>query len=347
VHISARFPYLSPAAEVGVDAADVARNLLDIERSRQASVNSDPTAAEESSESRDALELERLRREGLFARVGVLVDGGYFDNTALTPSRAAMEIVKDGRAVEAKRSPSVFKPFTSATVRLIHLSNDPGRSCEHLTGDWMKNLTERARRFLQVTKTSLKCAHEIEELEKSLLPSPMQWLLAPLETIISARSAHSRSQLATAVSEVHALTGRYDNAVSNLSVEQELKDVHGELEEVLQVRPRPEQTAQTVAQLKAMAASAQEAKLVSDEELRRFSDSVAAFERNSAAHDRKLDCTQGPAKSSPPLGWLLDRDSRESLDCLAVRAAFRSGFGALSIPNLQVVEPKDNPYIPR
>ena len=347
VHISARFPYLSPAAEVGVDAADVARNLLDVERSRHASPISDSAVGEESSEDRDALEVERLRREGLFARVGVLVDGGYFDNTALTPSRAAMEIVKDGRAAEAKRAPSVFKPFTSTTVRLIHLSNDPGTSCERLTGDWMANLTERARRYLQVTKTSLKCVHQLEELEKSLLPSPMQWLFAPLETIISARSAHSKGQLASAVSEVYALTGRYDSAVNNLSVEQELKDVHGELDEVLQVRPRPEMTAQTVAQLKSMAASAQEANLASNEELQRFSKAIAAFERLSAARERKLSCTQGSTKSSPPLGWMLNRDSRETLDCLAIRATFRGGFGALSIPNLQVVEPKDNPYISR
>lgn len=212
----------------------------------------------------------------------------------------------------------------------------------------MANLTDRARRFLDVTKATLKCTHEREELERSLLPSPMQWLFAPLETIVSTRSAHSKSQLASAVSEVYALTGGYlTSGVSNISVEQELKDLNGELPEMFRVRPRPELTAQTVAQIKSMAVLAQEAKLSSNEELQRFLQSIATFERLSAAREKKLGCTQGSSRRSPPLGWMLNRDSRESLDCLAIRAVERSGFGIVSIPNLQGIETKDNPYIPR
>jgi hypothetical protein len=352
VHISARFPYVSPAAEVGIDAAAVAGKRLNKELHEKSEAQALSEMERERLQELVDSRVAELRKEGLLSRVGVLVDGGYFDNTGLEPTKAALQIFRRKRTDEARLARSAFKPYTSTPIILIHLSNDPGRTCVPLKANWQSELTARSRSYLEVAKTELRCLHEVQALERSLIPDPMQWLRVPIQTLMSAREAHSANQLAMVIEEARTLTsGPYGigdfrkPAVNHLSVAYELRDLRNELLPLLRLQPTPDEIALQVRQAAALLESARNS--LPADELQQFGERIADYERRSIERDRKLGC-ELPKASSPPLGWMLDKSSAAALDCLAIRATLRSAFGQIRAPQLPAEAfSKDNPYIPR
>jgi hypothetical protein len=138
VHTSARFTYLSPAPDLVASAAETSKVLAGID------VSGD--------EANDG------------ARLASLVDGGYFDNSALAPTLAVLE-------AEATQAPK------RAHI-IVHVVNDQSRSCADAYAG--SGCTTAARQLIA----------------SRLSPGRLAWLLRPLQAIEASRAQHSTSSLA-------------------------------------------------------------------------------------------------------------------------------------------------------
>ena len=187
VSISARFPYLSPEAPVGVEASDRPVGLLSgrfIQDSRKQSARR--------SGARPPLGLRRFepRASGR---------GSGFSSTAATSitlawdrHREAMRFVNAQRSKEPADGPPDARRFSHTHLRVVHFVNDPGMPCLPLDSDWRHQLSPRASRFIDLTELESSCQRDVVELEESLQPRPLSSLLAPIEALLAVREEHSR-----------------------------------------------------------------------------------------------------------------------------------------------------------
>lgn len=175
VHTSARFPYLSPPANVGFDAS---RWRLSHEPLEEA-VDATTTAP----------------RSPAWARNAALVDGGYFDNTGLIPTSVALSIVAEKRRQEIRFNPKEGSPFLATRFAAVHISNAPVKTCTELPHGWRNLVSRPASRYLEVSKFEPDCAEQVRELEAAVTWNPFSILATPLQAIVSVRDAHSRQAI--------------------------------------------------------------------------------------------------------------------------------------------------------
>lgn len=326
VHTSARFPYLSPAAEVGLGAhviyADAAKDDLS---KGELSIEED-----EAAEKAIDRETEKIRSEHLYSRIAVLVDGGYFDNTGLTPTVHALEYITDQIDREAK-SPKRKKVFSGISVEVIHLANDPGKLClPVLTNDDQK-VSEHARRFEKLAKPEMHCRYELADLEQSFHSSPLKWFFTPLEAIFSVRQAHSALMkdsvrlVTRKYNQTHASSTQYFN---EYSVAKELQDAY-----------QPEATSTgddwgSFTPRDGLLMSMRDESDLSQLAYNAWTNGAMTFRVmldyfrmlgnwHQEIQEMAAPCAKSRSLSAPPLGWTLTKENQELLDCLADKSSLR------------------------
>jgi hypothetical protein len=296
VSISARFPYLSPEAQVGIDASALAST-------------------------------KAPKTEGLWSRLWVLVDGGYFDNTGLIPTKEAIAVIEKRRQEEKEKTNPDERPFTQTVVGVIHISNDPGTPCFALPKGWQEQLSAPAKRFLAVTGQTMRCAHHLAALESSLKPNPFSPFIAPLESLLNVRTEYARR----AVAELRAVVPwQFGYSLHFLGLASALEDAYG-------TSPKPPghseeemfETA-TAKRLEAErdAAASQDAieRSVHSGNLNPSSADYLKhlLEWRDAVRNESLQvqCHKHFAPIAPPLGWTLSKSNQALMRCLSIRQEF-------------------------
>lgn len=183
VHISARFPYLSPPANVGIDPEWLAE-LNEWGRVKEGLAPGDYKRALKEIHAR--IQDKGLSRTERWPLAWALVDGGYVDNTGLLVTEAAMSILKS-ELESAKEKGGGTAP---KALQIIHLANDPEGAC--VPEARRDRASATVLHHLDVIGGKLpRCVNEIKRLEASLAPPRWQWLFAPLESLVSVRRTHS------------------------------------------------------------------------------------------------------------------------------------------------------------
>jgi len=172
VHTSARFFYLSPHPDVVLPAAAVATVI-----GAQPPANILSTTP---------------------VRLASLVDGGYFDNSAVGPILEYLQRRAPQPTAERGGSASTERPTSPrhASVKVLHISNEQVRVCAQ-------------------NPTLPACvAWSSERLVNAAKSDPLAWVTRPLEAIFSVRSEHSHQRSR----ELAVLTGR-DVSVEHVQLE--------------------------------------------------------------------------------------------------------------------------------
>lgn len=177
---SARFPLLAPAADiaVGMDSVEAAMRRMTYTprspNSRGPSISAVDGAASAASASTQ------------WARLGVLVDGGYFDNSGLTRVRQTLASIDRADAGIQVNDVAAY---------VVHIENDPSAACLS-PGDWRVWASAPVRELVERTGFSPMCRHDIEDLQRMLQRRPLSWLASPFEALLSVREEHSYQELA-------------------------------------------------------------------------------------------------------------------------------------------------------
>jgi hypothetical protein len=328
VHISARFPYLSPPAQVGIDASVLAAEAA--ERDMRIRKNAGRlTEEQENSVKRDIEAMKKsVRAQGLHSRLWVLVDGGYFDNTGLTPTRDALSMIRSERKSEVGLRDVRSRRYTLTEVRVVHFSNDPGVICLKLPVSWRNFTTPRTKRFLEVTKKEPRCGFELLAIENSLAANPFAFLFAPLQGILSVRGEHSRQALAQLKSEIW---NREDKtSVKDFSLHEALKSAYG-------FNPKPSPLLRSpgdprgilkglVPEWRQLVEAASLAGTLSKDDANAYLRKLDAWESEIVAGSSRANCRNDLAPLAPPLGWTLSGQSESLMQCLTFRLAYENSF---------------------
>ena len=322
IHISARFPYLSPEAKVGVDAVRIA-SAIDRDQSSDAAQKTAPA---------------RNATDEFWTRQWILVDGGYFDNTGLTPTRKALSLINQSRGWERMPAMGEEPRYTRTLVKVIHISNDPGWPCLKLSGDWRGRLSSRAQRFVDLTKgTTIHCEGDVSALERSLVESVLLPFLVPIQTLLNVRPEQSKGalrDLREAISrEAYSPEKHRWTELQEISLATAFDDAFGTGPTI---RPRPDLSMPSQENVKKVDTQMADAdieiqRLVRDrraseasartylEQLREWQD-VVRYEARSAECHKELEAV------GPPLGWTLSKSNEALMQCLAVRQAIGNGW---------------------
>jgi hypothetical protein len=334
VHASARFPFLSPVAEIGVDAADLAAAL-------EIGKLSDRGMTTEQEMAIEARRLE-LSHERLIVRQAAWVDGGYFDNAGLMPAIVALPKISLVRQ-ELLREAEPIRGVPPNSVRVIHFDNDPTEACLPLGENWLQEASPKVRRFFQVTHQRPKYVHELANVEAAMRSRPLQWLISPFEAMYAVRAAHAK--IAKERLEVLLLSGFSTKSVYpfandrllEYSFADELNLVYGRDD---CVRRSPDETwlVDSVKRARDELMSQAE-EYVSRNFISRavFDGYTVALEEWYAAsymQAKQMNCSLPNQAAKPPLGWTLSRDDRWTMDCLALRATIRQGIPSADPPRL-------------
>jgi hypothetical protein len=352
VHISARFPFLSPAAVVGIEASVLATEAESIasirrelekteppEENTNVASENDTEAAEKAFEER----MERLRSQRLFARAGILVDGGYYDNTGLTPTFEALSYIAEKKNAEAKpRNSNTERPYTKTFVEVVHISNDPGSICFPLQKGWLNYLNPPARRFIEVTKLDVQCDNERAAIEASLRTNPLQWVTAPFSGIISVRGAHSEAARGRLDAVVHAEDYR-TRRLRKFSVGNELADAYGvpPPEASMRILDWEQQrefkrsiSEQLISGEHKIVSRMQAEGILTEEAATKHLKDLNDWLVNMRNIEAQMDCSQKLRPVAPPLGWTLTKSNQSMLNCLALRAAVKEDIESPPMPSL-------------
>ena len=270
----------------------------------------------------------------LWLRQWVLVDGGYYDNTGLTPTRRAIEFIQAQRAIEREDADRRdgpqpgSTPFTRTRVQVVHISNDPSTVCVPLRPNWRDRLSPTARRFVEQTRgTTIRCAADVAALEGSLTQSVFYPLVAPLQSLLNVRTEHSR-QAAADVRRAMSSLNEPSNRFLDVSLADELSDAfepervsryQGNLVDVASAR-----AADVSRRLDAMRGEV--GRLVSSGKV--SNDSATSYlQRLNAWSDiflktaKDAPCPASFQPVGPPLGWTLNAASEALMQCLSLRAS--------------------------
>jgi hypothetical protein len=348
VSISARFPYLSPGANVGIALEQVSLPLLDFAFTDFASQNRFEPVRKPASQAylekknRSPLddfvgnvlagaeeyqaelkskgpELDRLSEVSAnpkgWARLGVLVDGGYFDNSGAAPIH---EAIAKFRLMKEPRS---FKTF--------HFSNDPAEVCIPLPKD-LKN--SAAADFLVASKAKVSCDFEFSYIEDSLAKRPFQFFTTPIEAIFSVRGIHAvqtveplevkLSSFISGSNTISAATEMNSYRASEKLFMQSYEEIPGWNLDAGEITRRS-------AQHRALIEKTWRQKKISrDAELTDLNYWLADALRMHSI----WNCDILLLDRRPPLGWMLNPIDIEILKCLSARAAVRQEFENLRPP---------------
>lgn len=324
VHISARFPYLSPEAPVGINAATIASEIAYKDLYQRKNTATLTEREEEDLIQKIEERRDRIEAEGVWSRHWVLVDGGYFDNTGLTPTKKAMAYIDQQRAIEKTTSSSEAKRYTRTHVKLVHISNDPGTPCLPLPRQWRERLSPRARRFVELTKGGVRCRHDVAALEDSLTQSLFYPLVVPFQSLLNVRGEQSRQKLAE-LRAMYPPTSLGYAQVREISLSAAFEDAYG-------IDPKRDQqslvqsSAARKLEAERQAAEAREEveRLVRNGKATPYSASAYLHEvsewqdmvRNEA---QQAECHAQFAPVAPPLGWTLSKSNQELMRCLSIR----------------------------
>lgn len=222
VVMSARFPFLSPTADVAVSL----ENVHDYLATPQA-----PLPRWIRVKMNDGKTPEGFPTIPGTARLGMLVDGGYFDNSGLTMTRYALNVlgqhVPEPRpAVVVASEPQKRRTFNAAfearsqvATHVLHFANDPTAACVDPAG-WESTASRSVREAIERAKFQPRCRFEVDELEALFRPRWLSWVSSPVETILAVRAGHAAHELNAMTPQL--LTRRYPSALFNYSLAGEL-----------------------------------------------------------------------------------------------------------------------------
>ncbi|BCF94935.1 hypothetical protein PPGU16_80020 (plasmid) [Paraburkholderia largidicola] len=343
VSISARFPFLSPGAEVGITSAQLGLS------GQQAEVDAmqqtlDSTPAED--------EARELRKKTLQAdidsraewpdtdrdalRIANLVDGGYFDNSGLTHSIRALEYYNEWLK---NRSRASQQRLMQKTVYVVHFGNDPASACVPLSLGWGDRLSGRARAFIENSKAKLICGNQLDMLEAALRPRAFQFLTTPFEAIFSVRSEHAVSQLQLLTDRFYK--GQYASIVAGRQQLREFslaRELSGMYLGPAAVPIEYSNTAWVLDKANVDMLYQEQKGWLQGFAAKGVVPSEGHYQNLEAWREHALDaarrwqCAAKLKGGQPPLGWSLGIRDRELMRCLAIRAAIREGFPVLRPP---------------
>jgi len=343
VSISARFPFLSPGAEVGITPEQI-RLAEDQEK-----IDSIDSGNGKTPQQTKLLEMEIAKAQAdldkkaewpkenqAAVRVATLVDGGYFDNSGLSHTIDALEILY----TSANRHPT--KKILDRPVYALHFSNDPGAACLPLHPDWVARLSSSAKRFLVILKVELKCERFVEVLNDAASPHAFQFVTTPLKAIFSVRGEHARSQRDHLINRF--FKQQFSRSKPIFRPKQQLKEFSLAIElshmsggELLVPIPFSKK-GWFVNKLSIQRMYDQQAAWLKTFEVDNYKtpmgylNNLKIWQAYATDSLRRWQCAEGLQTSQPPLGWTLNLTDRTLLLCLAGRAAMRQGFPSLTVP---------------
>lgn len=337
VHISARFPFLSPEAEVGIETSQLAteaaaekqlrtkqgNNLGNGSAAAQGNVNAFGEAREAS---RKQIPIPRK-----FTRVGVLVDGGYYDNSGLTPTKEVLTQIAKWRKDEVEGVLRDIVHTHKAGIEVLHIVNDPGKACQPLSSSKRDALSRDAQEFIKQSGVELKCDQDRVKLEKSLRNDPTQWLMTPLHAALSVRERYA----GTAKSRLNDLLNALGlNApIGEFSVASEFHDAYQRQKEEdptwlrLNLKSFIDQRAARAKKMEVFTREAVERAVqnhaVEKEAAEKFLKDLDSWVKRVRNEGAQMHCPDNLEPLAPPLGWTLAKQNRDLLECLASRAAIK------------------------
>lgn len=199
--MSARFPFLSPAADIGIKDDMLQWHIKGVAGDRSIVRN----RAEGGGPGNATQDQPLFSREkhaamkpiaspcddtGDCGRLGVLVDGGYFDNSGLQLVRSKLLGVLDPhtKAPEAEtKLPANAGPLRVGVIQFI---NSPGGLCT-LNPDLKTKLPSSLMRLLAGAKFEPICDYESKELRATRTQRSFQWLTSPAEALLAVREGHA------------------------------------------------------------------------------------------------------------------------------------------------------------
>ena len=307
VVMSARFPFLAPTADVAVSLENVHDYLTTgapLPRSIRTKMNG-------------GIVPEGFPTIPGSARLGMLVDGGYFDNSGLSMTRYALDVLATNVQPPPKPLPergivpqkewdqeakSSHTARAIVATHVIHFSNDPSSACVE-PRNWEINSSRAVREAIQAAKFKPVCQFQIEELETLFRPRWFSWISSPIEAILAVRSGHATHEVNAM--RMQLLTRQYPSVLFDYSLAEELTQQLCEGRGSAQSRE------------KCLSAGGR-----SDMTWRSaFNGQPAA---GNAIQERAQNC-QGLTQSTPlPLGWSLHPGDTALMQCLAANAALNA-----------------------
>lgn len=301
LHISARFPYLSPAADVGISV--------------------DPTRYQAASAPTTPSELP--------IRLRMLVDGGYFDNTGLAVTESAVAQIEGWRRNESAATATSDR-VNGLAVAVVHISNDLSNVCIPLPSDWRETVALSPAAKAAAPALGLRCFSDLEWLEASVNPDPLRWFTTPLRSIFSVRVAHSLAQKARVRRLVPV--GEY----VELNLGDELSELWSKTYVTRMMSGWHLKAAQEhLAQVEGRLEQAVKLRRLSPDEARQHSLGLEAWLER--VRSSQLEGCWPTNRDGPPLGWTLNPTDRVHMDCLAKTSAVLSGLVDLNPPSLPAV----------
>jgi hypothetical protein len=340
VHVSARFPYLSPATQIGINATVQVAQF----RRRQFFPLNQPETEEDARAAEEEIKvgLRKARDEGLWSRLWVLVDGGYLDNTGLLPISDAMAHITQERLREASTMLSGENaPYTRTRVQAIHISGDPGVPCIRLLDGWRpseKNgLGPAARKYLDATQSKPRCQHELTSLMESFAANPLQWFTTPIESLVQVRSEHSRRAVRQfGLNHRRDIPGRA--YLYEFGLNEALDQAYGEtgipagVSPPRMPSPRSPFASHFAPRLKAIVDQAVREGVMTQVAADNYLNDLYIWRDGILSEPQRAQCSEKNLLLGPPLGWTLSKSNQDLMKCLLLRSAARHGVAAPPIP---------------
>jgi hypothetical protein len=315
VHISARFPFLSPGAVVGLNPGGFPKS-----REMDFLVNPDAMAPSRATQSQADAKSERS------LRVGVLLDGGYYDNTGLVPVRQAQSEIARLRS----SSPGDLS-FRASRTRFVslHFSNDTTAGCVKLPDGWEGGYSPSTRHMMSFVQPNKRCSTEADFWEDAAHPELLEWLSTPFRAILSVREGHSSRQRGD------FLIGTSDEEPRvHMSISTEIEEGFGSPFPVFPLflsSPDPYKVVTTTGPEFADGVAASVSRMVgralmSAEQGEALVADWRKWDSEIRTKVTRVDCPFEVSQLKVPLGWTLSVNNRELLRCFARRAIQRTGL---------------------
>lgn len=321
VHISARFPFLSPGAVVGLNPGGFPKR-----RDMDFLVNPDAMAPSRAAEPpSDAKSAHSLR-------VGVLLDGGYYDNTGLAPVRRAQSEIARLRSGSA--SDLTFRASRTRFVSL-HFSNDANAGCVKLPDGWEGGYSASTRHMMSFAQPNKRCATEADFWEDAANPELLEWVRTPLRAILSVREGHSSRE------REDFLMGASDEEPRlHVGISTEIEEGFGSPFPVFPLfassdpykvvtTTGPEFVDAVATSVSGMVRRA----LISAEQGEALVADWRKWDSEIRTKVTRVDCPFEVSQLKVPLGWTLSFNNRELLKCFARRAIQRTGLTVRQHPS--------------
>ncbi|WP_449433544.1 hypothetical protein [Pseudomonas putida] len=352
VSISARFPFLSPGAEVGIAAQQIGLAEAQSRINELEPQNGETPQQVRALQARMAALQKDLDSRAQWpgttqstVRVATLVDGGYFDNSGLAHTMDAMERL----SLRIASRPRDKQKYLERPVYVLHFSNDPSSACLPLQPAGLSRLSASAKRFVDTAKISLGCEYETEKWNDATAAHSFQFLTTPLEALFAVRGEHAASQREYLISRF--FKQQYSpfrpifppkQQLKEFSLADELAGMYsGAMAIPVPFSSEPWRLQSDVIQNLYEKQTAWLQTLENgDHPLQKsYFDKLDTWRRYANVAVQRWKCADQLRSSQPPLGWTLSSSDRTLLRCLAGRSAIRRGFPALTVPYTDGVVP--------